>query len=206
MFYEIRLSDKIARGSKGGPAFFTTKVKLFSGRSQSNKNWTMPLHRYDLSMGIKTVADFEEVRAIFYIVNGIADGFRIKDWADYRATQANSSLTLISGTSWQLQRAYTKDSEQFLRNIAKPCATPTPVVWRTRGGVPSAIGASVDTTTGIATITGHVAGDTYTWVGEFDVPVEFVNDAMDQIIIDGVAGSELYGLPSIMVEETRNIT
>ena len=32
---------------------------------------------------------------------------------------------------------------------------------------------SIDTATGIATISGHVSGDTYNWAGEFDVPVTF---------------------------------
>jgi uncharacterized protein (TIGR02217 family) len=202
-FFEHQLSDRIARGSKGGPVWSTERVKLRSGRQQKNRAWTMPLHRYDISFGIKTIDDFELVRALHYNVGGSADGFRMKDWSDYRADQDTSSLTNITGNSWQLQRAYIIGARTFLRDIYKPCSTPAPVVWRTRAGVPSAISPAIDTTTGIATITGHQAGDTYTWVGEFDVPVAFADDAMDQIVLDGVAGSELYGLPSILLEEIR---
>lgn len=65
---------------------------------------------------------------------------------------------------------------EYLRSIKKPCASPASTVYRTRSGSTTLISATVDTTTGIATISGHVVGDTYTWAGEFDVPVTFVDD------------------------------
>jgi hypothetical protein len=56
--------------------------------------------------------------------------------------------------------------------------------------VTSTITPTIDYTTGQATVTGHVAGDTYTWTGQFDVPVAFVNDSMEaQIINKGRDGS-----------------
>ena len=53
--------------------------------------------------------------------------------------------------------------------------------------------------TGIATVTGTPSY----WVGQFDVPVTFVDDSIESIEIDGNPGegSELLGLPSIRIEE-----
>ena len=67
----------------------------------------------------------------------------------------------------------------------------------------SQISTTADLNTGIANISGHVGGDTYTWVGNFDVPVTFSDDALDQIEITGHAQDLLQSLPSIKVEELR---
>ena len=88
---------------------------------------------------------------------------------------------------------------EFLRRIQKPTAGA--IVYRTRAGSVATATATVDTSTGIATITGHVAGDTYTWAGEFDVPVTFTDDAwvqqLEAMNIDGAVST----MPAINVEE-----
>jgi hypothetical protein len=66
-----------------------------------------------------------------------------------------------------------------------------------------AISPSIDYTTGIVTISGHTGGDTYTWAGDFDVPVAFADDAMDDIELTGMAGAEFLGVSSINLEEIR---
>lgn len=200
-FFEHRLSDAISRGSAGGPVWKTSKATLSDGRRAVNREWQAPLHRYDISYGIKTEDDFEEVRALFYNVYGAFDGFRFKDWADFRATKQNSTLTLISGSNWQLQRQYTVGARSFKRDIVKPLSGA--VVYRTRSGVESVAVAVVNETTGVAAITGHAGGDTYTWVGEFDVPVAFVDDALDNVEVTGNWQAILHGLPSIKLEEIR---
>jgi uncharacterized protein (TIGR02217 family) len=166
----------------------------------------MPLHRYNVGHAVKTNDDFEIVRAFFYTVAGSFDGFRFKDWADFEATQANSRVSFSSPgspTEWQLQRKYTVGSRTFLRDITKPCASPAPVIYRTRTGVVTVATATVDTTDGTASITGHQAGDTYTWVGEFDVPVAFADDNMEAEIIDNGGDEYLVAWRSIVVEEVR---
>lgn len=200
-FFEQQLSPRITNGARGGPQWSTTVARSAGGRRSTNRNWAYPLHRYDVSQGLRTVADFEELRAFFYLVAGQADGFRFKDWTDYRCTQANSRCTLISGSQYQLQRVYALGGREFLRRIQKPVAG-TVTVYRTRSGATSAAVATVDATTGIATISGHLAGDTYTWAGEFDVPVAFTADVAD---IEAIRGQgQLYASwAGISVEEIR---
>lgn len=202
-FLEERLPVTITAGSTGGPVGKRTKVYVQNGRLQQNFEWSRPLHRYDLSYGIKTLANFEAVRAMWYVVmfGGPYEGFRIRDWSDYQCTRDNSGLTVQSGspTEWQLQRLYAVGNAVYRRNIYKLDGTPS--IYRTRSGSTTLISASVDLNSGIANIAGHVAGDTYTWVGMFDVPVTFSDDAMDQIEITGNAQDLLQSLPSIKVEE-----
>jgi hypothetical protein len=61
--------------------------------------------------------------------------------------------------------------------------------------------ASIDTATGIATISGHVSGDTYNWAGEFDVPVTFSDDAWVQQLETMTGDGALATMPTINLEE-----
>lgn len=200
-FFEQRIDPRITVGAKGGPQWSTAVARLPSGRRYTNRNWQYPLHRYDVSHGVRSSADFEALRAFFMVVYGRADGFRFKDWSDYRCTQATSSLTLVSGNDWQLNRVYAVGARSFVRPIRKPVAG-TVVVYRTRASVVSQAAATIDAATGIAAITGHAGGDTYTWEGEFDVPVAFVSDFADVEIIGGGAAL-LSNWAGVQVEEIR---
>lgn len=204
-FFEQRLDERISFGARGGPVWKTTRVRTTSGRQWTNREWDYPLHRYQVAHAVKTNADFELVRSLFYVVAGGYEGFRFKDWSDYEATLDNSRLVLRDGspTLWQLSRVYTSGPREFVRPIYKPCADPAPQVYRTRSGITTLITASVDTTTGFATFSGHVSGDTYRWVGEFDVPVTFADDELDSEIVDDGGDDFLIRWPSIVLEEIR---
>lgn len=199
-FFEQRLDPRITVGAKGGPQWSTHVVRSASGRRFTNRQWAYPLHKYDVSHGLHSAADFEALRSFFMVVYGMADSFRFKDWADYRCTQGNSNLTFIAGSTWQLNRVYAVGARSFVRPIQKPVAGV--VVYRTRATVVTVASTTVDTTTGIATVTGHVAGDTYTWEGEFDVPVAFVSDFADIEMIGG-GGAMLQDWSGIQIEEVR---
>ena len=202
-FFEYRFPDRIAKGGRGGPRWKTSRAVTKSGTRQVNKEWTSPLHEYDVAQAIKTLADFEEVRAFFYVVFGAYDGFRYKDWTDYTATVANGVGTLVSGSVYQLYKNYTVGSRTFARKITKPVSG-TVTFYRTRSAVTTNITSSstIDTTTGRVTVTGHVGGDTYTWSGEFDVPVEFMDDALDAESI-GSVHKMLMSWSSVKLREIR---
>lgn len=176
-FLEARLSTKITAGATGGPRVMgRQKTYLPNGRLVQNFVASVPLHEFDVSHGLRNAADFQTVLDIFYVVAFTPySGFRFRWQADYLATQANSRLTLISGANYQLQRVHTFGGVTILRDIKKP-VTGTVLVYRTRSGAVTIASASIDYTTGIAIISGHVSGDTYTWEGQFDIPVTFVDD------------------------------
>lgn len=199
-FFEERLDDCYSFGATGGPNFSTTVNKTVSGQRYANRNWVYPLHRFDITEGVRSKEDFETLRAFFYNVFGRADGFRFKDHADFDATRAPA--TLISGSIYQLIKRYTRGVRTFDRPIYKPVSGKV-TFFRTRAGVLSTITPTINYANGQATVTGHVAGDSYTWTGQFDVPVAFVNDSMEAQIINKGRDGLLLQWPSIQLEEIR---
>lgn len=194
-FFEDRLPDCFSFGARGGPVFSTEVTKTVGGQRFANKNWTYPLHRYDVSEAIKSEDDFETIAAFFYNVSGQFDGFRFKDFSDYKAT--NQPAALVSTGIYQLQRAYIRGARTFLRTITKPV---TPIVFKRNG---SAISPAIVYSTGRVTVSGHTPGDVYTWSGEFDVPVAFTSDMLEKVIESKNDGQFLIRWPSIQVEEIR---
>jgi uncharacterized protein (TIGR02217 family) len=198
-FFEDRFPPCISLRARGGPMWSTSTTTLLSGKTFSNRNFVYPIHSYDVAQAVKTNSDFEEVRAFFYVVYGAFDGFRYKDWTDYKVTHANGRLTLVSGSNYQMFRRYQFGVRTFDRQIQKPVGG-TVVVHRTRSGVVTTATASVNTATGVVAITGHVSGDTYTWAGEFDVPVKFQTDLLDAEVVDrnGAGGDLLLTWSSVL--------
>lgn len=200
-FLEQRIDDAVSRGSRGGPRARRSKIYVENGRLTQVHRWSRSLQQYDVSYGIRTLDQLEQVRALFYVVLfNPYDGFRFKDWNDYTLTQSTSSLTFISGTDWQIYRKYTVGASSHLRKISKTVANSV-TVYRTRSGSVTVATATVDSTTGIANIAGHAGGDTYTCEGEFDVPVTFADDALDSIGLNGNPDLLLQELPSVILEE-----
>jgi hypothetical protein len=70
------------------------------------------------------------VREHFYVVRGMADGFRFKDWHDYTSGVNNASATafdtvctssaVYASSTYQLYKQYTKGNSSFTRKITKP--------------------------------------------------------------------------------------
>jgi uncharacterized protein (TIGR02217 family) len=200
-FYEHRIAIDVNRRTRGGPGMPRTKVRTTGGQLTQVFQRSRVLNTYDFSYSMKTTADFEAVRALFYIIMGTPyQGFRVRDWHDYKLTQANSVLTFITGSTWQIYRRYTEGPSSYDRIVKKP-VNGSIVVYRTRSAVVSLASATVDSTTGIATISGHAGGDTYTCTGQFDVPVTFADDTMNNVEIDGFEGNLLQAVPSIPLEE-----
>lgn len=204
-FFEERFPDSIAQGAVGGPRFKTTAVEVASGARVANRDWSAPLHHFNVAQAIKTLKQFHTVRAFFWVVYGAYDGFRFKDYSDYVAPDNRGVMTLVSGNDYQLGLTYAYGSRSVIRKILKPVAG-TVTVLRTRAAVVSNItlASTIDTTTGVVTVSGHLAGDTYTWSGEFDVPVYFADDNLDAAQI-GADGSLLMSWNSIALVECREL-
>lgn len=203
-FLEARLSTKITAGATGGPRVLgRQKAYLPNGRMVQNFVAAVPLHEFDVSHGLRAKADFQTVLDIFYVVMFTPySGFRFRWEADCLATQANSRLTFLTGATYQLQRVHTFGGATVLRDIKKPVSA-TVIVYRTRSAVVSVATASIDYTTGIATISGHAGGDTYTWEGQFDLPVTFIDDTWVGSLEVNTANLHVQSAP-IKLEEVKN--
>jgi uncharacterized protein (TIGR02217 family) len=173
-----RFPDDIALdGLDGGPAYRTNVVETFSGHEKRTVEWSEQRGRWDVASGIKTPEDFEAVRDMFRMARGRAHGFRFKDWTDYECNHSTGIVEVVNSTTGQLVKRYGSGAQLEDRIITKPIAS-TVVVKRVRSGTPSTISVTVDATTGGITWADHVEGDTYTWAGEFDVPVRFDTDEL----------------------------
>lgn len=175
-----RLDSRITQGSTSSVVIpGRTKYYNPSGKLFQNFLSGRPRHVYDYSHGVRSRADFQQVLDAFYVVMLTPyEGLLHRDWRDYIATQVNSACSVnVAGTTLQLQRKHNFGTVSWLRNITKPCASPAPLIYRTRSSITSSLGAlTVDTTTGIVTgLTGHNSGDAYSWEGQFDVPVAFTD-------------------------------
>lgn len=206
-FLEERISTGVRRGSSGGPV--ARRIKHYQERGLAGQVFvrSYPLQRYRFDFGVKFLEAADEVRDFFYVVmfgapgGGGYEGFRVRDWNDYLLTQANSRLTLVSGSIWQINRVYTVGAAEYVRRIRKT-EQGTETIYRNRGGTISTATATVDHTTAQADISGHVEGDTYTCVANFDVPVTFVDDdALAGVGLDGSVELILQALGEVELEE-----
>lgn len=169
-FIEQRLLDCVAYGTEGGPTWVTRKVGLKSGIVRRNAQRSRPMYRYIVLYQNLKPEDHGQVIDAFNACRGGVFGFRLKDWADFEAT--NELVTVGTGVqqSVQLSKLYQFGTENISRPIRK-------LVSATLTADGSPLAATIDMNTGIATFTAG-NGDIVRWSGTFDVPVMFEQDEL----------------------------
>ncbi|MGH8585285.1 MAG: DUF2460 domain-containing protein [Gammaproteobacteria bacterium] len=186
-FAEVRLENNLVLyGSVGGPQYSTDVVVVRSGHEKRNVNWSRSRGRWE--MGERQV-DTRELQAIIGFFRARrAQGFRWKDWADYRATRTpveHNGVTTqgllgdgvaSGGNFYQLNKLYDSGGVSELRKILKPVSG-TVEIYKNGDLITS--GFTIDYTNGLVTFSAvQNPPDTLTWIGEFDVPVRFDSDEL----------------------------
>ena len=198
-----RFPDNIAFGATVGPSYLTVVTSVYSGRDGRIPAWSQARIRFDVGRRAMNVADTATLDAFFRAVKGRAYGFRIKDWTDFTADVTTGVCSKVSSGVYQLGKAYITGALSETRMIQKPVAGSVQIY---KNGVLLTSGVSLDTTTGLATITPAPGGtDLLTWAGQFDVPVRFDADDMKKQIIDrsGRTGDLIVDWGSIPLIEVR---
>ncbi len=150
-FVEVRFPADIAYGSAGGPEYNTDVVINQGGYEQRNINWSQARARYNVAHGVKTQDQLDALIAFFRARKGRADGFRFKDWTDYRATGQNIGTGNGSNTQFQLIKRYLSGSVSETRTISKPVAGTVAIYL---GGILQATSSySVNYSSGVVTLT-----------------------------------------------------
>lgn len=158
-----RFPDSISVWAKGGPGFNTTVIIVNSGYEQRNINWSQARAKYDIAQAFRTLAASgdtsyaaSQLISFFNIANGMANGFRFKDWNDFQVTVANGTLGTsglgVGVPTYQLYKNYVQGAAAFHRIIQKLVSSnPTPAIYR--NGVLQTVTTNytIDTTTGIVT-------------------------------------------------------
>lgn len=194
-----RFPEQISYGSTFTTRKSTSVVMSQSGYESRNRLWSQSRKVFDVGYGVRRLEQLYEVIEYFEVVGGRADGFRFKDWSDYKSVSplgTPTNLDLIFGTGdgietdFQLIKTYSKGALSYSRTIRKPVSgtiliavdgTPVfePAQW------------TLDYATGIVTFVSPPANTAVlTWGGEFDVPVRFDSDDLD-VTIDGFEAGNL---------------
>lgn len=198
-----RFPERIAFGAQGGPAFNTTVVTLTSGVETRNENWLQARQEYDVSQGVKTQAQFEQIRAFFRNMGGRRDGFRFKDWTDFQASFSTGKARGLTSTTFQLVKAYDDGVNVDLRDIRKPIAAGLVL----RDGVTvltTPTNYTLDATTGVVTTAVPHTASNLNWSGEFDVPVRFDVDKLQATVVSkNPSDGFLIAWEAIPLVETR---
>jgi uncharacterized protein (TIGR02217 family) len=205
MFSETQLDIGIDYGCIGGPRFGTTIVVCGDGSEQRNINWTQPLGRWQLGDRIVDRSEIDYLLAFHAARGGAAEGFRFKDWTDYRVMGGAIAVGDGSQTQWQLHKRYAIAGQTVRRPLTK-IVTGTVQIYL--NGVLQGSGYLVDYNSGRLTFQFPPAtGVTITADFEFDVPVRFEQDAINFRFEahDPELPESLFNLESLSVIELRQI-
>jgi uncharacterized protein (TIGR02217 family) len=197
-FIETRFPTDIAYGSSGGPEYSTDIVITQSGYEQRNANWVQARASYNVAHGIKSQAQLDILIAFFRARRGRADGFRFKDWTDFKAVSQTIGVGDGSEIEFQLVKTYSSGSVTQTRTITKPVSGTVSIYFDSALQDESVY--EVDSTTGIVTFDSPPAsGVEITAAFEFDVPVRFDTDRLSASL-DSYASHSWYDIPLVEIK------
>ncbi len=124
-FSEERLEDGVVSlQMQGGNEFSTTVVSVNGGFEQRNSNWTQARGQWQVGMRTVSPDEFYAFKSFFMARKGKWQGFRIKDWMDYKDDGAGllgtTGLASYAIKVYQLYKNYPSGVETYQRKISKP--------------------------------------------------------------------------------------
>ena len=212
-FAEIQFPDNIAYGSSGGPGFNTNVIVTDSGAEERVARWSEARHRYNVAYGIRTLDQLNIVKDFYIKRQGIAIGFRYKDWQEFtsatngRDAHTNADVNIGTGdgsqTTFQLIKKYTDAVVTRTRTITKPVSGKVLIavdgVSKSEGG-----DFTVNTTTGVVLFTTIPPNTHAVTAGfEFDVPVRF-GEEVDSLLSINYESFKQGGIADIPLIELIN--
>lgn len=189
----------------------TNVLELASGHEQRNSEWALAKATYDVSYGIKTREEMEQVLDFFYARRGRAYGFRFKDWMDYQITrqEVGTMGNDLDASTLQVFKRYEPLTSHFYDRPIVKIVEGSVSLWRDNILLSEAeTNARLDYNTGIITNKSNEDGGpgidlddgaVFEIECEFDVPVRFDTDQI-QIAHDDW---ELMSWPSIPLSELK---
>ena len=192
----------LAAGVRGKQIRSNARSAAFNGSMQINVNWARTLRQYELGVVPLTVEQWQTIEGLHEVTEGGAFGFLMQDPKDASATLANGRVTLVSGTTYQLQKRYTSAGSTRTkdRKITRPIASG--FVLQAAGVTVPGANYTLNTVTGTLTIPSAPAFATLTWSGSFHVPVHFASDEIDwELVRSGPMDTRLMAGPSVTVME-----
>jgi len=212
-------------GIKGGSGYNTNIVTVNSGIESRNKNWENSRGKWQYGERKVSSTELHYLEGFFRNRNGRFQGFRLRDYANYQATNepltefgiVSQGILLPVGTSTTIAQMYkklwdasTELSDTFeLRKISKPVIGTVPDVYKNDSLLTHIADWEINQGTGQITFTSSFSvDDVLTWTGQFDTPVRFDADEFSAELLAGVPDDgdgfvetyyQLYSLPIIEV-------
>lgn len=202
-FHEYLFPPRISANMEVELRHLMRPVWTIGGQRFGNLDDPAPVRIFTMAHPVRNGADFEELRAFVMATQGGRLPFRIDDKSDDRATLQNTLATLISGSTYQMNRIYVSNGVTRYRPLYK-LATGF-AIYRIRSGTPTDITGSttLNLNNGQLIVTGHSNGDTYHGLGIFHTPAAFENPSAVWRVI---GTSQMYTEWSdIVIRETREI-
>jgi uncharacterized protein (TIGR02217 family) len=194
-FFEALFPAVPSIGYTMQPDYDVTIVQMQSGREKRNSNSALPRHRYTVTIGPRLREIAQEIRKLWHVVGGRADGFLFKDWSDYLScdvgvtpSELDQPFEAAGGGTYQLVKDYVFGARTRRRYITKPLAASITVA-NEFGAVQAPSTYALDATTGILTPNGGFTGTPTSWGGPFYVPVRFDSDlptVMELALVESV--------------------
>ena len=185
----------VAFGARFGPQFETDVVVTDGGAEWRTVNRAQPRQRGSVSL-IARDSRMAVMRQWIYVAQGRARAFRVKDAMDYKVPDnaGIGGMTLVSGSTYQLQKWYSRGAEVFKRDIIKPTVGATLLYdVTTSGETLKAFPAdyTLDESQGLLTINFTPDGD-LEWRGTFETLMRFDIDEQEFEAIDRNVGRDEY--------------
>jgi uncharacterized protein (TIGR02217 family) len=198
LFHDVRFPEDVSWGSRGGPQFKTNIFESLQGYEKRNIEWGQPHMKFNAAFGIRTDVQMETVLAFFNARQGMAHGFRYKNWSNYQVTNGVVAVTDGTNTRFGLYKTYgTEWSRMYKRLYKIVVGTVTNVQVL---GIPLTEGVdfTIDYNSGeIIFVTTYPSGSIVTAATlEFDEPVRFDFDNM-QVVLDAWNSNSLAQLPLV---------
>ena len=193
--------------------FKTTIIKKGDKQEQRNVDWWLPLGRWQLGERTLLESDVQGINEVIELRDfhanrkGSKQGFRFKDWSDYKATNQHLGTADGQQDQWQLKKTYFAGEYQTHRPITKPVSGTVKIYL---DDIEAVGGWSVDYSTGVLSFdTPPPELTEISCAFEFDVPVWFETDEFSYTLqgyqknpqTDEVEA--IYRLGNLAVEEGR---
>ena len=207
-FVEERLELGYDYGVVGGISFKTEIVASGAKAEQRNALWWDGLGRWQLGDRMlldsdeQSLAEVAYLKEFHFLRQGSKEGFRFKDWSDYRAVNQVLGTTDGLRSRWQLKKSYTADIYTTYRPITKPVEG-TLKIYLDGQEINYAV---TNYSTGIISFTVPPAqGQILSVDFEFDLPVQFEADKIEWTLKAAYSqsGDTLHKLGSVFVKQMR---
>lgn len=198
-FHDVRLPARLAFGSTGGVERRTEVVTLASGFERRSSPWAQGRRRYLIGAGVRSLDDAAVLVAFFEARRGRLNGFRFKDFADFKSCAPSGAIAATDqaigeGDGETAAFPLVKLYGDLAREIRKPVAGTVLVAV---DGAPADF--TVDTATGIVTLDEPPDEGAEVTAGfEFDTPVRFDADRID-VTLEGFGAGRVVAVPLIEV-------